>query len=375
MKDLKEVREKIDEIDSRLVPLFEQRMKAAVEVAECKKRENSKEVYRAEREQQVLDKAVSMLADSTFADETRRFMSSVMDISKDVQKGILLDKAVRPDSRPVDKNGKVCFFGDEGSYSEQAAIYFFGEKGKRVAGSTFRDVFEKLRSGEADYGVVPIENSSTGSINDVYDLLGEYDFFIVAERWMRIRQQLAGVGNASLSDVKEVYSHPQGLKQCADYFSSYPQIKLIPCGNTAQAAAYVAGCADKSKAAICGTRAAQMNNLQILAADINTQSDNYTRFIVISRYLKQGDCNKISVMFTLANTPGTLFGALRYLAIHRVNMTKLESRPQKNSPGNYIFYVDISGCAQEAEEALRLLRSDCRYYKLLGEYERCEINE
>ncbi|MDE5618735.1 MAG: bifunctional chorismate mutase/prephenate dehydratase, partial [Clostridia bacterium] len=220
-----------------------------------------------------------------------------------------------------------------------------------------------------------IENYSTGAISEVYDLIGQYDCYIIGEKWVRVRQQLASVKGARLEDVKEVYSHPQGLKQCADFFGGYPGIKLIPYHNTAQSAAYVSISKDKTKAAVCSERAAKMNGLEILRRDINTQSDNYTRFIIISRNMCEGDSDKISVMFTLGNRPGTLYNALRYLSVNNVNMTRLESRPQKNSPGNYVFYVDISGELSKAEKALSMVRDTCLSYKLLGEYKKDNINE
>ncbi|MDE6550564.1 MAG: chorismate mutase [Clostridia bacterium] len=371
---LDDIRKRIDEIDSSLLPLFEARLRLAEEVAEYK-RVNGGGVLRPEREREVIDKAVSMLEDSGNALYAEQFMRSVMDISKDLQRVRLMREQPVPPRAPLDISGRVGFFGDEGSFTESAAISYFGEDSVRVPCDTFAKVFKLVQSGTVSYGVVPIENSSTGAISEVYDLLGQYDFFIIGEKWVRVRQQLAGIKGASIEEVREVYSHPQGLKQCADFFGSYPGIKLIPYHNTAQSAAYVSVCGDRSKAAVCSERAARMNNLEILRRDINTQSDNYTRFIVISPSMCEGECDKISVTFTLGNRPGTLLNALRYLSIYNVNMTRLESRPQRNNPGNYVFYVDISGEMKQAELALALLKDSCLSYKLLGEYKKDVIEE
>ncbi len=373
MDELEKAREEIDEIDAQLVPLFERRMRCGEAVARAKAASGNKTIYRPQREAQVLERAEAALQDKRFCAQVRQFMGAVMDINKDYQKRILFPNKADYPRAQTDMNARVGFFGDPGSHSELACEKFFPQASGRVSCPTFKDVFEKLKGGEIKYGVVPIENSSTGSISDVYDLLGEYDFFIVAERWERIRQHLAGVSGAGEADVKEVYSHPQGISQCTEYFSDRPDIKAVPFGNTAKAAAYVAKCGEKSKAAICSEAAARLYGLQVIARDINSQSDNYTRFIVIGKQMRAGHGSKISVMFTLGNTPGALYGVLRHFAYNGINLTKMESRPQKNKPGEYIFYVDISGNAEEAERALSQVRTDCGYYKMLGEYERSSL--
>ena len=375
MDELSKAREQIDKIDKQLVPLFEERMRAGEAVAHAKAASGDTTVYRPEREKQVLAAAEDMLTDKRFCEEVRQFMGAIMDINKDFQKRILFPSEAEYPRRTVNERAVVGFFGDRGSHSDLACEKFFPEAEKRISCPTFGDVFEKLKRGEISYGVVPIENSSTGSISDVYDLLGEYDFFIVAERWERIRQHLAAIPGAEEKDIKEIYSHPQGISQCTEYFSDRPDITAIPFGNTAKAAAYVASSNDKSKAAICSQSAAKLYGLEIIARDINSQNDNYTRFIVISAYMNAAKGDKISVMFTLGNTPGALYGVLRHFAFNDINLTKMESRPQKNKPGEYIFYVDISGNAKEAESALSLVRCDCGYYKMLGEYTRSEIDE
>lgn len=214
MDDLKKARERIDKIDDKLVPLFEERLRAGEEVARAKAASGDKSVFRPERERQVLARAEEALKDKRFSAEIRQLMGAVMDVNKDYQKKLLLvEKAVYPRAE-ISANARVGFFGDNGSHSHVASEKFFPEASVRISCPTFREVFEKLKKGEIDCGVVPIENSSTGSISDVYDLLGEYDFFIVAEHWERIRQHLAGVDGASEADVREVYSHPQGISQC-----------------------------------------------------------------------------------------------------------------------------------------------------------------
>ena len=336
MDDLKKARERIDKIDDKLVPLFEERLRAGEEVARAKAASGDKSVFRPERERQVLARAEEALKDKRFSSEIRQLMGAVMDVNKDYQKKLLLvEKAVYPRAE-ISAKAQVGFFGDNGSHSHVASEKFFPEASARISCPTFREV---------------------------------------AEHWERIRQHLAGVDGASEADVREVYSHPQGISQCTEYFSDRPEVSAIPFGNTAKAAAYVARCGEKSKAAICSRAAAKLYGLKILASDINSQNDNYTRFIVIAPKMKSGHGDKISVMFTLGNTPGALYGVLRHFAYNGINLTKMESRPQKNKPGEYIFYVDISGNAEEAERALAQVRAECGYYKMLGEYDRSEIDE
>ena len=234
-------------------------------------------------------------------------------------------------------------------------------------------MFIALQNREVDYGIIPIENSSTGGISDTYDLLRKYGFYILGEECIRIEQHLVGLEGSIVEEIDEIYSHPQGIEQSSEFLKQYHHWKLIPFHNTAISAKLIKDLGDNTKAAIASKRAADIYGLKVIKECINNQKDNFTRFIVISRELKVvEEANKVSVVFSLENEAGTLYRLLRHFAENNINLIKIESRPMKDTSWRYFLYLDFEGDIEgkEVKNALRLIEENSAYFKLLGAYER-----
>lgn len=368
MKDIKDLRKEIDVIDDEMIPLFERRMNVAKQVAEYK-RANGETVLQTGREKEVLSRAVDRLSDKGYSNEAVDFMTAVMDLSKEVQLKTNPVAETTRERRAFDQYAKVGFQGAEGSYSSKAVSELFPKAEQKKAYFTFRSLFEAIDGGEIDYGVVPLENSSIGSVVEVYDLLGQFNCFIVGEKWIRIEHCLLGAKGASLADVKTVYSKAEALEQ-SHAFLADGGWNLIPYPNTALAAKMIAEKKDFSVAAVASEAAAEIYGLDVLAKGINSDKGNFTRFIVISKTLADTEADKVSVSFTLKNESGALYKVLRFFSRYGINMVKIESRPLKNNPGSYYFVVDLEGNCNSKDmiQALYYVERSTLAFKLLGEY-------
>lgn len=264
----------------------------------------------------------------------------------------------------------VAFQGEYGAYSEEAtrAIYPHDEP---VPHRTLHDVFPAVAGGAVDYAVVPVENSQAGSINDTYDLLLEYQgrLYIVAEYMLRVRHMLLALPGQSLADIRTVYSHPQALAQSHRFLATL-DAQIEPAYDTAGSARRVAAEGLRGVAAVAGRGAAAAYGLEILAEDIETSSDNYTRFLALSRQPAAPPRSKTSLVISTPNTPGALYHALGPFAARGVNMIKLESRPSRARPWEYIFYLDVEGDADEEplRSALNALHGLTPMLVRLGSY-------
>lgn len=266
---------------------------------------------------------------------------------------------------------KVGYQGDIGSFSEEAMYEYFTKIKENKKYNNFEDLFIALNDNDIEYAVLPIENSSTGSIRQVYDLLNQYDFYIVGEECIKIEQHLIGIKGTCIDEIKEIYSHPQGFEQSSQFLKKYNEIRLIPYLNTAISAKYISSINDKKKAAIASKRAANVYDLEILRENINDISDNYTRFIIIGKKIEYCmESNKISILLSIKNEAGSLYDILRSFSINDINMIKIESRPDKNTPWEYLFYIDFEGNLQEesVKSALKLINENSNHYKLIGCY-------
>lgn len=375
MEELKELREKIDALDQDLLALFAQRMEITQKVGEYKAA-HGVQVLDPQREREVLDSKAA-LAPPALQSEARTLFETVMALSRRQQR-----RLVEPDQpafaqylaqkanagAPV-KDPRVLYQGVPGAYAEEAAAAYFGEDCRRRNLPAWEDIFEALKKGEADYGVVPIENSSTGSINQVYDLLGKYEHFIVGEVKLRVRHCLMAPAGVGLEDVTEVYSHEQGLFQCAPFLKGHPW-RQTALSNTAAAAKFVAG-SGKPFAAIGSERCARLYGLTVLARDIAQSAENYTRFVVVAPRMELGpERDKISALFTLPHKVGTLHQIMAVFAIGGLNMMKLESRPILEKSWEYRFFVDFSGnlLDPELDLVLRELVECSTAFRVLGNY-------
>lgn len=369
MKDIKELRSEIDNIDSKLVELFEQRMETAIEIAQYKK-ENNVDVLNSNREQEVISKGESNLCNKNLKGSLKKFLNCVMEISKDVQSEVLRSQG------KVEKSSNelvVGFQGVAGSFSEQALIDYFGENTKTKAVDEFEDIFTELENDSIKYGILPIENSSTGGITDVYDLLNKYDFKIVGEVCLKVNHNLMAIKGATIDDITEVYSHSQALSQCSEFLKLKNSWTQVPFCNTAKSAELVYNSKEKFKAAIGSRRAAALYNLNILAHNINSNSKNITRFIIISKNLEvNSECNKTSVIFVTPHRSGSLYNILRHFSENNLNLLKIESRPIWDKPWEYFFYIDFEGDLDEntVKEAMIEIKKASSYFKILGNYKR-----
>ncbi|MCF7927787.1 MAG: 3-deoxy-7-phosphoheptulonate synthase [Spirochaetales bacterium] len=267
----------------------------------------------------------------------------------------------------------VAFQGESGAYSETALKRFYAEEARPFPKNTFRDVFEAVLTGEADAGVLPVENSLSGSIHENYDLLIRYpDISIIGEQKIRIQHNLIGIEGCTTDSIRKVYSHPQGFAQCREYLEAHADWELIPYYDTAGAVAYVAREGSRELAAIAGDQAAHAYGLEILKRGIETNPRNYTRFFVIARSerARPDHPNTASLVFSTLDKPGSLFSCLEVFEEHRLNMKKLESRPIAGRPWEYLFYVDIEfkEAQKEFDDALDQLKDRTDRLRVLGRY-------
>lgn len=376
MSELEKLRDRIDKLDRQLLPLFLERMEVCGKVADYK-REVGMAVLDAKREAEVLENKLALLGDESMKNEVYEFFSAIMSISRarqnlllnGTENSVTLNIAQRL-SQSRKTSPKIVYFGSEGAYSEEATTSFFGEDCDRFYAKTFDDAFDSIRDGRADYAVLPIENSSTGTIVDVVDLLAENKYYIVGEVYVPIRHCLMGVKGAKLTDIKKIYSHEQAIMQSKEFLKNI-DAECEAYFSTALSAKAVADSGDKTKAAIGAKRSAQLYGLDILAEGINNNEKNTTRFAVISLNPEVfEDSNKISAMFNLKHEKGQLSRVLNLFSRGGLNLLKLESRPIPESPFEYRFFVDYTG--NLLDESVRAITdtamAETENFTLLGNY-------
>ncbi len=347
--DLKESRAKIDKIDKEIARLFEERMEVATDVA-AYKRSTGKKVLDPAREEEKIA-ALRALTDNEFNKMgIEDLFRQIMSISRKYQYKELGAETDTPlpfrqvDELDVDHDTRVVCFGEPGAFTEQAMEEVFGKDITAINKISFKEVIEAVANGEAKYGVLPIENTTTGGITDIYDLLPEYDIAIVAEHVVKVEQALLGKKGAKIEDIKTVYSHPQGLMQCAKFLEEHSYMTTKSYHSTSSGARKVAEEDDMTQAAIASTRAAKAFGLEVLKESINYESENYTRFIVISNQkVFLSNANKISLSFEVKHQAGSLYNMLSNFYYNDLNLTKIESRPIENKTWEYRFFVDIEG--------------------------------
>ena len=344
MRNLDEIRKDIDSVDSELKKLFIERMNLVKEVY-LYKEANNLPVKNEKREEEIINKRTEGL--SEFKNECEEFFKTLMDLSCKYQEQNLwkgtktsLDFEKLSYEEFVNSVENISCQGIKGSYGNEMARTLFPEKNIHF-NKTFREVCESVKNGSSDAGVLPIENLSAGSINEVYDLIEEYKLNIVMERELPISHCLLGCGE--LSDIKKVKSHPQALMQCASFIESMGY-KKIECVNTAVAAFETAEANDKSIGVICNKINKDYYNLNLLKENISDLKDNKTKFIVVSnkKYILDNP-EKISIVFSLPHKKGSLARVLNDFSLNGFNLSKIESRPVKSNKWEYLFYVDIEG--------------------------------
>ena len=379
MEDLQDLRAQIDSIDRQLVELFCQRMDVTRRVG-LYKQAHHLPVLDQERERQVL-RNKGELAGPELRPAVTTLFQTIMALSRRQQRDMLGERADNPGLRrylaaragvrPPVERPRVVYQGVPGAYSEQACLNFFGPQVETEGLEQFEDAFLALKEGRADYAVLPIENSSTGAIRQIYDLLSQYEYFIVGETTVRVEHCLMALPGATLDTITHVYSHEQGLFQCEQYLAGHPGWHTVPQADTAGSARMVAASGDPTKAAICSARAAQLYGLNILARGINHNSHNTTRFVVVSPRLELREgADKISTLFMLPHESGTLHEILTIFAIRGLNLVKLESRPVPEHSWEYLFFLEFNGHLdqQVTTDVLHELAQTTGDFRVLGNF-------
>lgn len=373
--DLQEIRGQLDVIDRELVALYEKRMKLCGEVAEFKIA-TGKPVYDGEREKQKLE-AVAAMAGEEYRRGAVELFTQIMTISRRLQYRLLAENGktvdtgfTQVDQIPV-KGAKVVYQGVEGAYSHEATMEYFGEDVDAYHVKTWEEAMKAVESGQADYAVLPIENSSAGAVSDNYDLLIKYHNYIVAEVFLPVKHALLGVPGGSMEQIHTVFSHPQALMQCSEFLNSHGEWSQISVENTAVAAKKVLEEGDPSQAAVASEAAARLYGLTVLREGINYNKDNVTRFIVVARHpVYRKDAGKISLCFELPHRSGTLYNMLSNFIYNDVNMFMIQSRPIPGRNWEYRFFVDIEGRLDDpaVNNALKGIAEESATLRVLGNY-------
>lgn len=380
MDELKQYRDQIDVIDHQLADLFQQRMDVVDRVGQYKLARNMP-VLDARREQQVLAAKAQLARDESMSTDLVALFENVMAISRRRQRKLVSEgedkggysrcvRALAEARQPVERP-RVAYQGVAGAYSEMACINFFGDGSENMGCEQFEDVFEALRQGRADYAVLPIENSTSGAIRQVYDLLTQHEFYIVGETTVQVEHCLMAPKGATLDTITHVYSHEQGLFQSDRFLNTHPDWCRVPCADTAGAGMYVARTGDVTKAAICSERAAELYGLEILVRGTNHNDSNTTRFVVVSPAMElRPGADKISTVFSLPHQAGSLHRIMTIFAVNGLNMTRLESRPMPGHSWEYMFFMDYTGslAAPEMDGILHELSQTAADFRVLGNY-------
>lgn len=352
-KSLYDARLIINEIDKKIVELFENRMHEVKEVA-LYKQENNLPIFDANREEELIERNLSYLNDETLKPYYEDFIRAMLKVSKNYQKKLINDI-------------NIGYQGTLGSFSHIATCELFPDATKKSY-STFKEIFDAINNDEIDKAVLPFENSYTGDVGEVMDLLWKNKLFIVDLLDVKINQNLIGLKNSNIKDIKTVYSHEQALSQCKIFLKGL-DATLVPYSNTALAAEYIKKLNDPTNACIASKEVASLNDLKILVEDINDSKENTTRFIILSKTPSKVG-NRFNLLFTMTDGKGKLLEVMKIFSKHGFNLESIKSRPLQQSPWKYYFYVEVEGRI-DSKEAIQLLidlNSKCELVKVLGSY-------
>ena len=375
--DIQNLREQIDGIDDQLVKLFSQRMDVAAQIA-AYKRENHMPILVPAREREKLAD-VAQKAGPDMANYTRVLYSMLFELSRSYQSKLgdsvsalydSITKAIENTPKLFPQQAMVACQGVEGAYSQIACEKIF-KSPLIMYFKNFDGVFTAIDQGLCQYGILPIENSTAGSVKKVYDLMIRHNFSIVRTFRLKIDHNLLSNPKATLDSIREIYSHEQAINQCGDFLATLKDVKVIPVENTAVAAEMVANSGRTDVAALSSRSCAELYGLKNLAASIQDKGNNYTRFICISKNLEvYPGSDKTSIMMILNHRPGALYKVLARLYVLGINVTKLESRPLPDRDFEFMFYFDLdtSIYSEEFVQLMCELEDLCEEFKYLGSY-------
>lgn len=371
MRDLNEIRSDINEIDHEILQLFLRRMKCAEEVSSYKMAHGG-QVLVPSRETELMDTMLQDIPDE-LKHEYAALLRTTTRVSRKHQYCLMLEaepSRLMLDIQPRNTQPKLVYYGGlPASYADMACGDLFPHAERRGLKS-WEKVFLAVLNGEADVGVVPVENSTAGTVNEVYDLLQQYGLYISHSHIKVIQHCIAACKGASLDTIKEVHSHPQALRQCQQYIKSHGYAPIEE-NNTAVAAHDIAEQNDPTKAAICSEAAAKLYGLEILQSHVNDRDVNQTRFIAVTRSLSAcTQDTRVSLVLTLPHVAGSLYGSLAVFADYGVNMTEIHSRPLPDMPWNYCFYIDFDGnlLDQNTRALIYQLTQEFQSVRVLGSY-------
>jgi chorismate mutase/prephenate dehydratase len=367
--DLKQLRDGIDDVDSEILSLFMKRMKLCRGVADYKK-EHDMPVFQGGREQQIIDRIVKLTNDKNLEKGTSALFTTIMDISKILQNRTILaedhiNTCPAPDFAGA---GKIGCQGTSGANSEAAAKKVFGDR-EFTFYPSFEEVFKAVQSGEADYGVLPVQNSTAGSVDSTYDLMAKYPFYIVKMVTLEINHCLAAKKGTKLEDITCVYSHRQALSQC-EVFLSKTGLKKHEYSNTATAAEKVLK-SDEPIAAICSVDCAEKLGLEIIERNVADCTINRTQFIIIAKDMQVAeDSDAVSVMLTIPHKEGSLYRLLTKFYVNNMNLLRIESRPIRDGSFDVMFFLDFSGKMTDpnVKAVLRDLEENLEDFRCIGTF-------
>lgn len=366
------LRDKINEIDAKLLELVAKRRQISTQVIQTKIEANIP-VRDLERERSLINSLIHQGKDYHLDDILiKRLYQVIIEDSVLLQQKILQEKL----NHNTIATAKVAFLGPKGSYSHSAARRYASahfEEMTESSCSTFKDVFEQVEKGVVDFGILPIENSSSGSINEVYDLLQKTNLHIIGELSLPIDHCVLAIADAKLEQIDTIYSHPQPFQQCSNFLEKSPHWKIVYCDSTSSAMEMVASLNKPNVAAMGNKDGGELYGLQVLEHDFANQKENITRFIVLARQpvdVSNQIPAKTTILMKTGQQAGALVDALLVLRKHNIVMTKLESRPIHGTPWEEMFYIDLQGNlnSHEMQTALKELSAITLYTKVLGCY-------
>lgn len=375
--DLQDLRKQIDNIDERVVKLFCERMYIAAKIG-AYKNENNLPIFDPKREREKLEEVAGMCSGQT-ENYLRSLYSLMFELSRSYQKQQTKSEsslqetiinALSSTEKAFPNKALVACQGVEGSFSQKACEKLF-EYPSMMFFSSFESVFSAIDNGLCRYGVLPLENSTAGSVNKIYDLMIKYDFSIVKSTRLKVDHCLLTNKDVNLSDIKEIFTHEQAISQCEDFLKTMPDVKITPCENTAVAAEHIFSSGRRDAAAISSRACADLYDLVCQKESIQDQGSNFTRFICISKKLEiYPGADKTSIMMVLPHKPGALYKTLSHFYALGVNLIKLESRPLPNSDFEFMFYFDLEASVYD-EKFLKVfdgIEDLCVKMKYLGSY-------
>lgn len=375
--DLKDLRKDIDEIDKQIIDLFQKRMKVASKIADYK-RTNNLPVLDSKREREKLNE-ISQMGENDFKSYLRVLYSLLFELSRSYQEKITeskselmnsIEKAITSTNNLFPVQATVACQGIEGAYSQIACEKIF-KHSNIVYFDKWEKIFDAIEQGFCEYGILPIENSTAGSVKKVYDLMVNRNFSIVRSVRLQVNHNLLAKKNTDLSEIKEIYSHEQAISQCSEFLSSLKGVKITKVENTAVAAKIVADSERDDIAAISSSECAEIYNLANIKKSVQNKDNNYTRFICISKNLEiYPGADKTSLMLILKHQPGALYKVLSRLYALDINLIKLESRPIADRNFEFMFYFDIETSIYSEEFVNLICELDgiCDEFKYLGSY-------